>query len=56
VYVAMIDELRAAGIATTAAVLAHALLDGETQRSDAMQRLAGTPVDGPRFDRFSVML
>jgi len=57
-YVAMIESLRADGIATTAAVLPHALLDdGETHdRGARWQRLAGTPVDGPRFDRFSVML
>lgn len=58
VYVAMADQLRAEGIATTAAVLPHALLDdGETHdRGARWQRLAGTPVDGPAFDRYSVML
>lgn len=58
VYAKMIDELREAGVATTAAVLPHALLDdGETHdRGARWQRLAGTPVDGPAFDRFSVML
>jgi hypothetical protein len=58
VYVALVDELRANGVATTAAALPHALLDdGETHdRGARWQRLAGTPVDGPAFDRYSVML
>jgi hypothetical protein len=56
-YAALVDELRADGVATIAAVLPHALLDeGAHDRGARWQRLAGTPVDGPRFDRVSVML
>lgn len=54
-YVALVDELHAEGIRSTAAALPVVLLDPHGQRP-RWQRLAGTPVEGPAFDHVSVML
>ena len=54
-YAALVDELHAAKVRTTAAALPVVLLDPHGQRP-RWQRLAGTPVEGPAFDHVSVML